>query len=471
LDLYDKVESYLENNKVPAQVCRAMEQLWFKTALVTGDTHRVSRSAQAAVAALGKYQALLELARIAGQIEKQYPQQADELLRPLVAQMVKHTGRDAVGSLDRLMATIVANKWFLYGRLVLEEARSQRLAEKDVVDALAARLESSRLVRELKPPDPCESSATIKRYLAQFDADPPRGTIDMNDVRHILEEGLARHYKDGESETKRKLVEDCIRSIRLIVGDGPFCGNQAQLIESIERFAGLYLVVEKVKEPIDTVLATFLALSFCDISTPQDHDALSAQFHRICTELQAQVNTMLTQRGLSSLVTPPEVEGVFQMYEREFRRYIDDPLWPTFKFPLTANEEARLAHKLKLRVVQLDPLLDEMSLKFKYGGGSEALKKKTVSEISRAAQQLLPAAAFLRNPPYPGVSCQYRANHGFTVEIEGPLYREGDRAKEKFKAMKYFHLGHRLEETVKRERELTMPARKPSDERETSRVP
>jgi hypothetical protein len=38
--------------------------------------------------------------------------------------------------------------------------------------------------------------------------------------------------------------------------------------------------------------------------------------------------------------------------------------------------------------------------------------------------------------------------------IRGPLYVEGERPKEKFKAMKYFHLGHRLEDIVKREREL-----------------
>ena len=470
-DLYDKVESYLNDNKMPDQVCRALDRLRFKTALMTGDTHRVSRSAQAAVEGIcrddsvGKYQGLLELARIAGQIGKQYPQQAEEMLRPLVGRMVKHAGRDAVGSLDRLMAAIDANKWFLYGRLVLEEVRSQHLAEKDVVDTLAARLESSRLARELKPPDPCETSATIKQYLAQIDADPPRGTIDMNDVRHILEEGLARHYTDGGSETKLKVVEDVIRSIRLIVGEGPFCGNQAELIKSIERFSELYLVVDKTTEPIDTVLATFLALSFCDISMLQDHDTLSSQFHKLCEEFQSQVNTMLTERGLRSLVTPEDVEGVFHRYERIFRRYVDDPLWPAFKFPLTANEEARLSNKLKLGLKQLEPLLDEISLKFKYGGGSTELKEKTVSEISRAAHQLLPETAFLRRPPYPGVSCQYRGGYGFTVVITGPLYKDGNRAKERFKAMRYFHLGHRLEEVVKRERELTTPAKKPSDER------
>jgi hypothetical protein len=38
--------------------------------------------------------------------------------------------------------------------------------------------------------------------------------------------------------------------------------------------------------------------------------------------------------------------------------------------------------------------------------------------------------------------------------IRGPLYRDGERTQEKFKAVKFFHMGHRLEVVVKREREL-----------------
>jgi len=105
--------------------------------------------------------------------------------------------------------------------------------------------------------------------------------------------------------------------------------------------------------------------------------------------------------------------------------------------------------------MQLEPLFDEMSLKVKYGGEDKRLKDKTVYEISRAAQVLLPEAAFLRRPPYPGVSCRYRGKYGFAAVIKGPFYIEGERPKEKFKAMKYFHLGHRLEDIVKRERKLS----------------
>jgi len=105
--------------------------------------------------------------------------------------------------------------------------------------------------------------------------------------------------------------------------------------------------------------------------------------------------------------------------------------------------------------MQLEPLFDEMSLKVKYGGEDKRLKDETIYKISLAAQQLLPQSVFLRRPPYPGVSCRYRGKHGFAAVIKGPFYIEGERPKEKFKAMKYFHLGHRLEDIVKRERKLS----------------
>jgi len=204
------------------------------------------------------------------------------------------------------------------------------------------------------------------------------------------------------------------------------------------------------------VLATFLALSFCDTSTEEDHDVLFSQIHKLGAELQSNLNMMLSERGLGEIVTPGDIEGVFGLYERIFRRYIDDPLWPAFKFPLTANEEIRLTSKLKQRLAQLKPLFEEMALKVKYAGASPELKRRTVYEISRGVQQLLPQATFLRNPPYPGISCRYRgAGYGFAAVIEGPLYVEGQRPREKFKVMKYFHLGHRLEQIVVRERELT----------------
>jgi hypothetical protein len=296
----------------------------------------------------------------------------------------------------------------------------------------------------------------VRQYLAQLDANPPKGTLTLDDLRDILQKGLAKPFADANmGQTQEEIIENVVRSIRLIVGEGPFRGDGAKLIESVNKFSRLYLVVFRHQEPIDTVLATFLALSFCDTSTEQDHDKLFSQICTLCAEFQSLTNRMLVERGLGDLVTSGDVERLFVRCKERFRQYIDDPLWPPFKFPLTENEQTRLRNGLKLRFDQLNSTFDEMAIKVKYGGVIDKLKTQTRYEIAGAIQQLLPQAAFLRNPPYPGVSCRFRgAGYGFTAVIRGPLYREGDRPREKFKAMKYFHLGHRLEQVVIQEREL-----------------
>lgn len=459
-ELNDKIESYLDNNETPDKVNLVLHQLWFKTAILTGDLDRVSRSARAVVSVLcedvstNSYQRMLELARIDGQVREQYPDQTDDLVRPLVAQVVRNSGSDVGRDIERFMRTIESNEWFRFGELLVVEARSQAIAVDDIAEKLDARLEAERLLRELPPFDPCEAISSVKRYLAQTDADPPKGSLTMDDIRDILEKGLAKPFADANMDSTDKTVADTVYSIRLIAGEGPFRGDRDKLVESVKKSSGLYLVVFKNTEPMDTVLATFLALSFYDISTEEDHDVLFSQIRKLCDEFQSLTNAMLAKRKLSELVTPADADRLFTRYKQRFQQYIDDPLWPAFKFPLTTNELIILRNKLKLHFDQLNPLIEEMSLKVRYGGVSDKLKVKTRYEIARAILELLPQAAFLRKPPYPGVSLAHRGGYGFTAVIRGPLYVEGERPREKFKAMKYFHMGHRLEDVVKREREL-----------------
>lgn len=465
-ELYDRIVGCLNLGDQPREVRKALSRLRFKTAVLTEDAERAHRSAQAFILALQQddlvdpHQSLLELARVSEQVERYYPRQARDWVRPLVRQVVGHIGSHAVDDLDRLLPAIIANGWFMYGGLLLKEIRTQGLMRPEEIDTLAARLGASRMGADRGPPDPCEPSDSVKRYLAYLDAPPPTGSIDMNDVRQILDRALFRHYPDCTSATRPRLVENVIRLIRLAVGDGPFRGDSEKLVQSLDHFADRYLIGEKTTEPIDTVLATFLALSFCDCSTAQDHELLLSQFQGQCAAIRSQMDTMLRDRGLDLLVGPERVQGVLDRCERIFLRYVDDPLWPAFKFPWTTNEQAKLTGRMKLRVLQLTPFLDDVAAKVKYGGSSPELKKRTLLEISHAVEPLLAEAAFFRKPPYPGVACRYQAKYGFTSMIQGPLYQQGHRPRERFSAMKYFHLGHRLAEVVKRERELAIHDKK-----------
>jgi hypothetical protein len=465
-DLYGKLNSFLDQNNVPPEVGRALDRLRFQAALMTADSNCVWESAQAAVTGLcademvPKQRCVMDLGGMSGRIQKQYPERMEEQLRPLVAHVVRHAGQDASTGVSRLMVDILSNGWFTYGELLLAEMRRAGLMEACDVDSWRAKLQASRSAKRVPAPDSADAPASVRQYLSQLDAAPPQGTMDLNDVRRILNEGLAKRFTPEQSEAKREIVESAIRSVRLIAGEGPFCGDPEKLIPALDRFSANCLPANNAGGSFESVLATFLALSFCDTSTPQDHERLFSQLQSCSRALQSQVNARLAARGLASLVTPEEVERRFQVYERHFQQYVDDPLWAPFKFPWTRDEENRLDARLRLRLAQLEPVFEETALKVKYGGASEELKVKAIRAISVAAQQLLAQAAFLRMPLYPGVRCQYLGGHGFSVMIKGPLYQQGERPKEKFRAMKYFHLGHRLESIVEHERELISRARK-----------
>jgi len=290
--------------------------------------------------------------------------------------------------------------------------------------------------------------------MAHLDDEPARGDIALTDLRHILEKGLAGRYKDKDAQTKDRDVDRIVEVVRLLIGNGPFCGKERELDESIAQFVERCRVIYGENESIDTVLATFLALSFCDISTPQDRSVFLWQIERISLGIQAQINTALAERGLARLISPEDVNALFRKREQCIRTYVDDPLWPAFKCPLTTNEEMRLVNKLSLYVMFAFPAFDEVAVDVQYGGDSVEPKKKVAREIACIAEQLPFEAACLRKPPYPGVSCHYRGGLGFTAMIEEPFYEESKRPRAVFKAMKYFHMGHRLEDVVLREREL-----------------
>jgi hypothetical protein len=461
-ELHEDIESYLEDNNPPAGLRWAMDRQSIKSALLTGDMGRIQRSAENAIVGLcrdessPRQRGLLELARISGLIQKRYPQDPQEWLRPLVRQVVKHAEKDAQPYITKLMPVIHSNKWLPYGTLLLEEASAQNLLREEPLREAWLTLRAIRLAKEMEVADPYESCPRVRRYMTRIADDPPKGPAAIDDIRHAIEGGLSRHCAP---DVYRGLAQETICMLRVIAGEGPYCANVDRLTQSIQRFSECYFAVYGDAEPISAVLATFLGLSFCDTSTAEDHDILTVQFQSRSIEVQCQINTMLNSHALGLLVSPADVNDTFRERTDIFRCYVDDPLWPCFKFAWTPNEEARIATKLKLRLARSKEVLDDVSLKVKYGGASAMLKERLIYEISHIADELIAEAAFLRRPMYPGVACRYRGRLGFTAMIEGPLYESGNRAKETFRAMKYFHVGHRLEELVRNERELVTVGR------------
>jgi len=455
--LCDRIESYLKTHQAPNHVRRALEYLWVETAFITRDLDRIDQALRAMATGLcqddtvSPCHALLEMAEVSGRMDSESPQQFRAIWEPLVEQMVVHFGEPIVDCLDRLIAMVQANRRHRYGEVLFESICRQPWAESPAVDGFLAKYEATCLAVQREPFDLSTACAGVKQYLAQSEVGPLRGTLSVQDVREILEQGLTLPEQESDTDEKVALVDEVLELLHLTVGDGPFYGDPVKLTDSVRQFSRTYFVVCKNTEPIQPALATFLALSFCDTSTADDHEKLCEQVCAIGTQCERRLNASIADWKLSSLVTPEDTRRIVHQYcVEEFHRYVDDPLCPTFKFPLTANETARLSNRVLLGLGRLEPVFEEMALKVKYGGVSEQLKAEAIRPIAHAVQGLLPATAFLRRPSYPGIVYQYRGRHGFTAVIESPFYEAGKRPRERFKAMKYFHLGHRLDEVVRR---------------------
>ncbi len=468
--LCDRIESWLHTCEAPSHVRRAMEYLWVESAFTTHDLDRIDQALCAMATGLCHDDTLnprhvfLEMAEVSGKMQSEYPQQFRAIWEPLLQQMVEQTGDGIVESLDRLIPAIQANRRFSYGEILFETIRRQPWAQSPTVERLLARYEATRLATQTEPFDQTAASAAVKQYLAQSEIGPLCGGLSMQDVRTILEQGLSLPDDDA-TDNKVALVDEVLDLLHPFIGGGPFHGDPPRLTDSVRRFSQTYYVVCKNAEPIQSALATFLALSFCDTSAPEEHQVLRAQYHSLAADLESQVNALLTRYKLTALVGPNDVAQTFAEQEAVFHSYVDDPLWPTFKFPWTANERTRLAAKLKLRLAQAEPLLDEMSDKVRYGGVDDRLKQRTLQELAWVFQHLMVEAAFQRRPPYPGITTQHRGRHGFSAVIQAPFYQQ--RPKERFRAMKYFHLGHRLEHLVRAERDVARVDQQRDEEPDT----
>ena len=447
--LYDRIDAYLNQNELPAHVCRAMNRLRFKAALATDNKNYIAQSVQAHIVGLCNntsvppYQCLLQLARCDGDVRKRSSEMADALLASLLAPVVERAGHDAARHLSRLLPTLHRNNWLTYGERLLGEINRQGLVPEETTADVASRIKEMRLLREKPAPDTDDLTATVQRYLAQLDRTPRQGAIDVNTLRRLLETACVTQPSQGTAGLEQAFAAGVIHLLKRLAGDGPFYGDRSALAESLASFVKRYREKQQGTKHLQTTLATLLALSFCDISTAQDHQLLISQVGKTTISFQSQVNAMLRERGLGDFIAPGDVESVCRHFVALFERHVRDPIVPMFKYPLSKNEASRLEHKLATSILELSGLLEETALKVKYGGGTDRLKKRTLHGIHYAVERILVNVAFQRIPRVNGISGAYSSRTGLTLVIADKVFGE-NRADDRvtFNELRYFHLGH-----------------------------
>jgi hypothetical protein len=153
------------------------------------------------------------------------------------------------------------------------------------------------------------------------------------------------------------------------------------------------------------------------------------------------------------------MEIIFAGPHEDILRYVDDPLWPMFKYPLSENERTRVLNNVRIRLRSLERIAENITQKLLNDVDSQLIRRRIIRHIVSVASQIPYEVVHIRLPKYPGVSCRQSVVTGLHVNINVDYYDNPDEAHDIFEKMMYFYLGHRLEEIVKRERELAMSSK------------
>jgi hypothetical protein len=427
--LYSEVDSYL-SNQLPEDICSAFGKLRFNIALMTTSTDAISHSTCEYFSTLCErgdapiIETIIELGRVAARIRKQWSdKQVNDLICPLLKKIARPSVFNNASLLKNMISEIKRQGWYWYARLLINIIQEQKCIDAKLLDVYSKDLEIWWLSKEVTSIDPNMLNSSVRDLMRRLGCPPLEGQLTIEDLRQILNERLEPGFYEQPDEKKNQFVENVLTSIRMISGDGPFNGDKARLNNSLVEFEQMQRSAHISLDCMHDLLTTFVALSFYDTSTKSDHEELISQLDQINETLFRETNQILGRYELLSLISRQDVEKIFARPYEDILYYVNDPLWPMFKYPLTENERTRVINKVRIR-------------------------------LRNVASQIPYEVVHIRLPQYPGVSCRQSVDVGLYVSINGHLYDNPDQAQEIFEKMKYFYLGHRLEEIVKREREL-----------------
>ena len=448
--LYVEVNSYLGEH-LPEDIRPVFGKLRFKIALMTGMPDAISHSAREYVAALCEHDErsitwkIVELGRVAASIRKRWSdEQTRDLVYPLLEGLIEPSIFANASFLQSMISDVKHQGWYWYDRLIIDILREKNCVATNVLDDCLMDLEMWRLSRHVTQADPNTLRPSMREFLTRLDGPPCEGRLTLEDLHHALGEGLVAGFRGQPDDKKREFIERVVASIRMIAGDGPFQADKDRLTESLIEFERVQCSERISYDSMHNLLTTFVALSFYDTSTQADHEELTSQLNTVCETLTGEICQILERHQLLSLVSREDIEKIFARPQKDIRRYVDDPLWPMFKYPLTENEQTRLINKIRNRLERVEHDA-RMAQRLSDGADSQLVRRRLMRDVVGITREIPYQAACIRQPRYPGVSCGTNGAVGLHVGMKGRFYDSPEKARVIFEKMKYFYLGHRID--------------------------
>lgn len=451
--LYSEINSYLGDH-LPEDARSALNELRFKIALMTALPDAISQSTREYVSALCERdeastgETIVELGSVAAKVRKQWSDKdTRDLVYPLLKGLIRPSIFANLSFLESMVSQVKGRGWYWYGQLLIDILQEQNCVDANILDNYLKDLGIWRLSKDITEADPNTLTPSMREFLTYLDSPPPEGQLTFEDLRHVLDEGLAG-FGEQPNDEKKELIEKVLASIRMIAGDGPFQGDKDRLSKSLIEFERLQRSARVSLESMHALLTTFVALSFYDTSTEADHETLISQLHHASEILGREISEILERHQLSSLVSQQDVRKIFARPPEDIRRYVDDPLWPMFKYPMTENEQTRLINEIRTCLKRVERHAESVAQKLPDSADSQLVRRRLMRDVANIAGQIPYQAVCIRRPRYPGLSCEQSSTVGLHLDMKGHFYDSPDKAREVFQTMKYFYLGHRIEPDV-----------------------
>ncbi len=450
--LHADIVSCLEG-PLPDEVDLALHKLCFKASLETASGATMSSAARAyfdtyvRLAREPVNKIIVELGRITEGLRKKWSNDETRdfvlpLLRPLIDPKV-FGDRGFVK--EAIFEEIQLRNWSWYGRLVLENIREVASLDVQFLADLAKIVESTNLTTGSMDAQPSELTPSMKCFLQYLHQPPPAGQMTYDELVGLIEEAVSEASRQDGPDNRHEFCRTVAGHIRLLAGIGPFVADAQKLRHSISVCNERYASSRVTPQEKAVALAVFIALSFYDTSTSQDHDVLWRQLIEVSNTLYAQVEKTLHTCGYTEKTGGAQICRIWNDSIARLRNLVDDPLWPMFKFPLSVDERAELVKRLNADMYNVERAARVFAACVEKGKDTSAAARSIETWIRYLAQRVPAAVIILR---LPGVQATVaKGPEGLPLIVLRPRRHDNpEQASRVMKELKHFYLGHRTGE-------------------------
>jgi hypothetical protein len=453
--LHGDIVSCLEG-PLPDEVALALQKLCFQASLETASGEAMSSSARRYFDAYVRLaqepvnRIIVELGRIAKGLRKKW---SDDQTRDFVLSRLKplvdpKVFGDTGFVKEAIFREIELRDWSWYGQLVLESIRETACLDAQLLTDLATTVESANFGANFIRGEPEEFTPSMERFLQQFEKAPPAGQVTSDELMRVIEEAVNKSSRPHAADGARDFYRTVADHIRLWVGTGPFVADVGKLRRSISAFERRYASSRLTPQERAVALAAFVALSFYDTSTAQDHDLLKRQLIDVSSTLYAQVEKVLRACHCTDEAGTTRIRQIWDDRIARLPNLVDDPLWPMFKFPLSTGERARLVKCLNIDARNVERAARVFAACLQKGEDTSAAVRSIETWIRYLAQRV------------PAVVIMLRLPRGQAAVINGPQdlplivlqlqsQESPDEASQAMRELKCFYLGHRTTEKMR----------------------